>query len=78
MLVIAKAGNFAVRFGCQNGQRSWYYWRAPVVGLSVSNGHWADGFCVLVPFAIRRAGACCPGDGMRTFLPGSTTVVNGH
>jgi hypothetical protein len=78
ILVIAKAGKFAVWFGCHNGQRCWYSWRAPVVGPSVLNGSWAGRFCVVVPFAIRRVGAICPGEGMRPGLPGSTTVVNGH
>mgnify|MGYP004449275245 CR=1 FL=1 len=77
-LVIAKAGKFAVWFGCHNGQRCWYSWRAPVLGPSVSNGNRAGSLCVLVPFAIRRVGASCPGEGMRSGFPGSTTVVNGH
>ena len=52
-LMMAKAGKFAVWFGCHNGQRCWYSWRAPVLGPSVSNGNRVGGFCVLVPFAIR-------------------------
>src|SRR5690554_1194373 len=51
MLVIAKAGKFAVGFGCQNSLRYWYSWRAPVPGPSVLNGNRAGGFCVLVPVA---------------------------
>ena len=43
-LVIAKAGKFAVWFGCHDGQRCWYSWRAPVVGSSVSNGNRVGGF----------------------------------
>ena len=77
-LVIAKAGKFAVWFGCHNGQRCWYSWRAPVVGSSVSNGNRVGGFCVLVLFAIRRVGASFPGEGMRPLIPDSTAVVNGH
>src|SRR5690606_19370831 len=64
-LVIAKAGKFAVWFGCHNGQQCWYSWRAPVVGPSVLNGNRAGSLCVLVPFVIRRVGASCPGEGMR-------------
>ncbi|WP_348701079.1 hypothetical protein, partial [uncultured Limnobacter sp.] len=52
-LMIAKAGKFAVWFGCHNGQRCWYSWRAPVAGPSVLNGNRAGSVCVLVPFAIR-------------------------
>src|SRR5690606_41762340 len=66
MLVIAKAGKFAVWFGCHNGQRCWYSWRAPVVGSSVSNGNRVGGFCVLILFAIRRDGASCSGEVLRT------------
>jgi len=76
--MMAKAGKFAVWFGCHNGQRIWYSWRAPVVGPSVLNGNRAGSLCVLVPFAIRRVGASCPGEGMRPLIPDSTTVVNGH
>ena len=43
-LVIAKAGKFAVWFGCHNGQQCWYSWRAPVVGPSVLNGNRVGGF----------------------------------
>jgi hypothetical protein len=52
-LMIAKAGKYAVWFGCHNGQRCWYSWCAPVVGPSVLNGNRAGSVCVLVPFAIR-------------------------
>jgi len=31
-LMMAKAGKFAVWFGCHNGQQCWYLWRAPVAG----------------------------------------------
>jgi len=76
--VIAKAGKFAAWFGCLNSQRCWYVWRAPVVGPSVANGNQVGSFCVLVPVAIRRVGASCLGEGMWPWVPGSTTVVNGH
>ena len=78
MLVIAKAGKFAVGFGCQNSLRYWYSWRAPVSGPSVLNGNRVGGFCVLVPFAIGQVGANFPGEGMLPGFPGLTMVVNGH
>src|SRR5690554_8066104 len=52
--------------------------RAPVVGPSVSNGNRSGSVCVLGPFSIRRVGASFLGEGMRTLVSGSTTVVNGH
>ena len=78
VLVMAKAGKVAVGGGCQHHRQHGYSWRAPVVGPSVLNGNRAGSLCVLVSFVIRRVGASCPGEGMRSGFPGSTTVVNGH
>src|SRR5690554_7410278 len=57
VLVIAKAGKVAVGVGCQHHTQRSYSWRAPVAGLSSSNGKRGGAVCALVPFAIRLVGA---------------------
>ena len=78
VLMMAKAGKVAVGVGCQHHGQHGYSRRAPVAGPSSSNGNRVGVVCALVPFAIRWVGASCPGEGMRSGFPGSTTVVNGH
>jgi len=53
VLVMAKAGKVAVGVGCQHHPQHSYSRRAPVSGLSSSNGKRVGAVCALVPFAIR-------------------------
>ncbi|WP_211329853.1 hypothetical protein, partial [Marinobacter nauticus] len=51
--VMAKAGKVAVGVGYQHHPQHSYSRRAPVAGLSSSNGKRVGAVCALVPFAIR-------------------------
>ena len=78
MLMMAKPGKVAVGVGCQAHPQHGYSRRAPVAGPIGLNGNRAGTVCALVPFAIRRVGASCLGEGMQRWLPGAVLVVTGH